>query len=317
MFHRSRFLGALLAASVGLSGIAAGVVSASPASASTDTRSASTELTGTTALSRVGLTAASVAGVDTSATLDTTLSWNQGMTVGTEFDPADVQQGGTVDATDSSSRSQHGTMVASWSLNDLLVGWSGHGPLDIGNSVLSAVGTCDLRTGGADYVCHLESAPLMVADTNPDPGIYVQAKISADVTVTPQGVATLRSASVGANPLGNANLSLGESPVTDTLAIACGATAGDHLGYTLGTLSTTPGISVSSPKSCTESETSSNSATRSIAPSRTWIDAERMPSGVTTLRLRRITRPMIATKQSRASWRGFSFTRSDWYYGCG
>src|SRR5881392_2323672 len=132
MRHRSRFLGALLAASVGLAGIAAGVVSASPASASTDTRSASTELKGSTSLSRVGLTATSVGGVDTTATVDTTLSWNQSATVSTEFDPDDVQQGGAVAPADSYSRAGHGTMVANWSLNDLSVGWSGIGPLDIG-----------------------------------------------------------------------------------------------------------------------------------------------------------------------------------------
>ena len=40
-------------------------------------------------------------------------------------------------------------------------------PLEIGTVGLSAVGDCDLRAGGPDYVCHLESDPTIVADTSP------------------------------------------------------------------------------------------------------------------------------------------------------
>ena len=52
-----------------------------------------------------------------------------------------------------------------------------------------------------------------------DPGFpaispYVDLGLSANVTVTPQGISTIRQASFGGVPGGTANLTLGESPVT-------------------------------------------------------------------------------------------------------
>ena len=72
----------------------------------------------------------------------------------------------------------------------------------------------------------------------------MRVRVAADVTVTPQGIATVRTLSLGGSPAGTANLSLGESSIVDTHSIPCSATSGDGVGYALGALATTPGISV-------------------------------------------------------------------------
>jgi PKD repeat protein len=72
----------------------------------------------------------------------------------------------------------------------------------------------------------------------------VNTKVVADVTVTPQALATLRSASIGGTSVGTSNLSLSETPTTDPLSAACTAGVGDHLSYALGAFSSTPGVHV-------------------------------------------------------------------------
>ena len=64
-----------------------------------------------------------------------------------------------------------------------------------------------------------------------------------DVTVNPQTLDTSRQATFGGIADGTSNVSLAESPVTDPFAITCSAAAGDDLTYSLGTLSSTQGIS--------------------------------------------------------------------------
>ena len=76
------------------------------------------------------------------------------------------------------------------------------------------------------------------------PGPYVNAKLSVDLTITPQALATLRTASIGGVPAGTANLALGESTITDPLSVACSAGAGNNLSSALGSLSATPGVSI-------------------------------------------------------------------------
>ena len=47
-------------------------------------------------------------------------------------------------------------MVANWSLADLMVSFPGYAfPFDIGTIGLTTSGNCNLRFGGAAYVCHL------------------------------------------------------------------------------------------------------------------------------------------------------------------
>jgi PKD repeat protein len=245
MRHRQRFLGACTAVVLGAASLVSGLVAAAPASATATTRSATKSLSGSTSVAGPTLTETSLSDVTISAgALTGSLSWSQVASVSTQFDSDAVRQGSAVDPVDSITRTRAGTMVVNWSLPDLMVGWPGYGPFDVGTIGLSPTGTCNLQFGGGTYTCHLESTNSTIIDTNPSPGPYVKAKLVADVTITPQALATLRSASVGGTPIGTANLALGESSVTDSLTIPCSATVGQHLNYGLGALSTAPGIAV-------------------------------------------------------------------------
>jgi PKD repeat protein len=230
---------------VGVATMVAGVVGASPASASTTTRTASTAVSGTTQFQNDPLTQTSLSGVDLAVGgLDAKIDWQQPTTLSTQYDTDAVRQGRAVDPVDSATRTIPGTLVANWSVTDLMVTYGGYFPFDVGSIGLSSTGTCNLTFGGGAYVCHLESTNSTILDSSPDPGPYVNAKLVADFTITPQALATLRSASLAGNPAGTANLQLGTSPVTDSLSVPCAAGAGDDLSYSLGTLSTTPGIDV-------------------------------------------------------------------------
>jgi PKD repeat protein len=137
-------------------------------------------------------------------------------------------------------------MSVTWTLNNLQVSWDGIGPVSLGSPQFAASGACTLLAGGPNYDCQFASNQNNLLDTWPIPGPYVSVGMAADVTVTPQGVATLRSASFGGNPGGTANLSLGAAPITDNLQVPCTVGSGSDLQYTLGSLNSTPGISSAS-----------------------------------------------------------------------
>ena len=125
-------------------------------------------------------------------------------------------------------------------------------PPNLGSPTFTTSGNCDLKADGGDYVCHLTSGSKIELFP-PPPGVifgyigpYVDLGLASDVTITPAGIDTIRSAGVGGLSIGTANLSLLESPVTDSLFIPCNVGAGDSLSYTLGGLSATDGLSVDS-----------------------------------------------------------------------
>ena len=203
MGHGQRFLGAFVAACVGVATMVAGVVGVvASASATTTMRAAATTVSGSTSVQDVALGTTSVAGVTIGADgLDGAIDWQQTTTLSTQFDTDAVRQGRAVDPEDRATRAATGTMVANWSLADLEVAVPGFSPLAIGTVGLSSSGHCDLRFGGAAYVCHLESDPSPVVDPA-TPGPYVNAELAVDLTITPQALATMRTASVGGAPAG-------------------------------------------------------------------------------------------------------------------
>jgi hypothetical protein len=245
MLHRQRILGACAALCLGAASLVSGLVSASPAGATAMTRSATKGLSGSVSVSGPTLEQTALSDVTISAgSLIGSMSWQQTTSVSTQFDSDDVRQGSAVDPVDSVARTNTGSIVVNWQVPDLTVGWPGYGPFDIGTVSLSPQGACNLLFSGAAYTCHLDSTNRRVLDTFDTPGPYANAKLSADLTITPQALATLRSASVGATALGTANLGLTESSLTDPLTVSCGSTPSQHLTYALGALSTTPGVSV-------------------------------------------------------------------------
>ena len=234
----NRVLAAICTAAVTL--LAIGPVAAL---AATSTVSNATSLSGDSTLTAVGFTA-SGAGVTATGTAEITVHWTQAASLDTTFDPNLVRQGRALDPADAYTRTGSGSMSVDYTIADLQVSWDGLGPFNLGSPTYSTTGTCDLMAGGSDYACHLESDQITLLDPSPLPGPFVKLRVVSDVTVTPDGIATLRTASFGGVADGTANLSLGESPITDNLSIPCTAGAGDDMTYDLGGLSTTAGITV-------------------------------------------------------------------------
>jgi PKD repeat protein len=245
MGHGQRVLGGFAAACVAVATLI-GVVGASSASASADSRSATRFVSGSAALNDVPLAETSLLGVTAASSgLDASIDWGQLATVTTQFDTDAVRQGRAIDPVNTVTRPSTGTMTANWSIVDLAVQSPGFGfPFEIGTTGFSSTGTCSVQFSGAPYVCHLESAPSTIVDTFGAAGPYVDAKLVADITVTPQALATLRTASIGGTTVGTSNLALSETGTTDPLSAACTAAVGDHLSYALGALSSIPGLHV-------------------------------------------------------------------------
>jgi PKD repeat protein len=223
-------------------GLAVIAVTAAQASAAVTALTTPTNLTGTSVLASAPFSQ-SVDGVTVSGDPSITMHWSQGAELGTSFDPNLVRQGRSLDPTDSYARTGPGSMSVDYAVNNLAVSWDGIGPLTFSPGVTTS-GGCNLKAEGGSYACHLTSSGLDLLDTFPLPGPYVKLKLETDVTVTPQGLATLRQATFGGNPDGTANLTLGDTPITDALAIPCTVGSGDELVYTLGSVSTTPGVSL-------------------------------------------------------------------------
>ena len=240
---RPRFLAVFVAVSIDTASVVAGVVSASSASATASTRSAPTELIGTAKLNRLGLTTSSVLGVHAGATLDTTLDWLQPATVSTQIDPDLVRGEFARPHRPRSVVGNRDSPVVNWRLNNLNVGGPHTGRSTSAPSTQRGRWMRSLLAGGPDYMCHLEGASTTVAEHAGVPGYLCQSEAAADLTVTPAAIASLRTV-VGGGTRTGPRTSLGESPIVDTLPIRCAAGVGDHLGYSLGSLSSTPGISV-------------------------------------------------------------------------
>src|SRR4051812_37045577 len=247
MRHRQRVLGAFVAACVGVATMVAGVVGASSASATASSRSTTSFLSGSTALNGVPLTQTSLAGgAGSTPRPDASIDWGPLTELTTQFDTDAVRQGRDVDPVDTVTRPVAGSLTANWSVGEVALTAPGFSfVLDIGTIGSGVTGTCGLRFSGAPYVCHLESPPQTIAGDRSSPGPYVDAKVVFDITVTPQALATLRTASVAGVPAGTANVALGEpSSTTDPLSVSCSTGAGGGLSYALGSLSTTPGLNV-------------------------------------------------------------------------
>jgi PKD repeat protein len=223
------------------------VALAGPAAA--DSGTIPTALHGTASLGSETASATSGA-LSGSVTASASMSWDQAAAVSADWDPDDVRQGRHLDPTDQYTRTVGGTMSITYSVSGSVgidtgdfAGVIGFG---FGPASLTASGPCDLKAGGSSYTCHLESSSVGIVD----PSIfavgapYLDGKMVADVTVTPDELASLRTASSGGQTLGTNTLSLDEGPVVDPLLVSCSAGTGDSLSYALGDLSATPGLHV-------------------------------------------------------------------------
>jgi PKD repeat protein len=185
-------------------------------------------------------------GVTASTDLITNVQLTQPATLGTFFDPSQVRQGQTVQANDSYNTPSAGNLTINWTLANTNVSW---GPFSIGpfSPTFSASGPCDILGGGPDYTCDVTSGQQTLLDPGwPTVGPYANLSMGGVVTITPQGLSTLRSTTFSGGSGPSAGITLSEAPITDNVVIPCTVAAGDDLNYSLGSLSATDGISVDS-----------------------------------------------------------------------
>jgi len=219
-------------------------VTAAPASAATTTLTSPTTLSGNSTLASASFSESAV-GVTVSGNPAITMHWNQAAALGTQFDANLVRQGRHLDPTDSYTRTLPGTMSVDYRVNNLNVAWDVF-DIPLGSPGFTTTGTCNLKAEGGSYHCSLTTGQVPLLDTSPIPGPFVRVALATDVTVTPQGLATLREATFSGTPDGTANLTLGDTPITDSFFIPCTVGSGDELSYTLGQLlaTPTPGVSI-------------------------------------------------------------------------
>jgi PKD repeat protein len=229
--------------------LALGGVVATASSAAADSGAIPTALHGSGSLGSE--TASATSGALTgSITASASMAWDQSAVVGVTWDPDDVRQGRHLDPSDDYDRVLPGQMSITYSVSGSVGIDTGDlaGVLSFGfgPASLTASGPCDLKAGGPDYTCHLESGSVGIVD----PSVfavfspYLDGKMVADVTVTPDELASLRTASAGGQALGTHNLALTDDAVVDPLLVDCNAGVGDHLDYALGDFSTTAGLHV-------------------------------------------------------------------------
>lgn len=242
---RRRGTGLVAVLALSLTGL---VATAAPAAA--DSGSIPTSLTGSASLGSETATASSGA-LSGSITASASLDWTQAAAIDVTWDPDDVRQGRHLDPTDDYGRVGSGQMSITYSVSGsatLDASSEGFGTLSLGFGPLSltASGACDLKAGGPDYTCHLESGDVSLVDLG-SAAIgtpYLEGKMVADVTVTPDQLATLRTASAAGQDLGTNTVSLPEDATVDPLVVSCDAGAGDSLTYALGAFSANPGLHV-------------------------------------------------------------------------
>jgi PKD repeat protein len=224
------------------------VAVAAPASA--DSGTIPTSLHGSGSLGSETATASSGA-FSGSITASASLDWTQAAAVSVSWDPDNVRQGRHLDPSDDYDRLVPGTMSITYSVSgsaSVDASSEGFGTLtaSFGPLSITTTGTCDLKTSGAAYSCHLESGNVELFDLGPlalgTP--YLHGKMVSDVTVTPDQLASLRTASAGGQTLGTNNLQLPEDATVDPLLVSCGAGTGDNLSYALGDFSATPGLHI-------------------------------------------------------------------------
>ena len=191
----------------------------------------------------------------TDGSVQTTVDWTQLGVLGVDWDPNLVRQGRSLDPAVAWTPIGIGTMTVHYTVSGtacvyvegLCIGFSL-------TATFNASGPCELKVAGGDYACHLQSNEIELFEPCPDLfntgetstcplSPRVVAYLASDVTVSPDALDTLRTATLAGDLLGTNPLVLDPSD-TDDLDISCQAGVGDTLGYQLGDLSATPGLSV-------------------------------------------------------------------------
>ena len=166
------------------------------------------------------------------ATLPVTTSWNS----------TNVRQGATLPAGRMAPMLQSGKLRVTWRLRGSLFSWMIDKDID---KTITVDASCMPMLLGSTYECAAESDSLQILRSAGIPnGVYINLKLKAKFTVTPEGAVVSRSlTTAGMDPVNKSGLSLLPTPAIDNVTVPC-AMAGSPVAYKLGPLHWTPTVTV-------------------------------------------------------------------------
>jgi hypothetical protein len=176
--------------------------------------------------------------------VEASATWSGSLTTDVGWDSDKVRQGQDVTIT-RSAPSNTGAMNVKWVLTGT-VQPLGIGPvINIGTHTLSKDNVaCDPKLSGAGYSCTAESDALTIVET---PGLplspYVKVALGVKFDITPQGALVTRNFTVGTNPLTQAaDLSLLDTPQSETFSMPCNTPVGNSAVYKLDPFDWAPAV---------------------------------------------------------------------------
>ena len=184
-------------------------------------------------------------GVTDLATFDVDVSthatWTGNLLTNLGWDSANVRQGAPLTVS-RSTPFQTGSLKVSWNISGS-VNPLGQGNVYFSTKSISDEAGCMPLTLGTSYECTAETPSVALVKTPGIPGSpYVKVRLRARFTITPEGVITSRSLSVGGSPAVPASsLSLSASPAWETRTLPCAPTGSD-VAYRLGSPHFTPAV---------------------------------------------------------------------------
>jgi PKD repeat protein len=185
--------------------------------------------------------------------------WTPSATVAYQYSSSLLRQGQTLDLTDKLTPGD-GPLTLTWSLTGDagVYNFDGSGPqfpaagsdqniVTFGQSV-SDTSTCPLKLNGdGSYDCQAtHTFDVFNASIPVVGGVDISVPLTTTVSISPDGIVTVRSITVGGGPLLTNNITFnGPSPATvaDNVAVPCNAIPGNDFVYDLASSSTTPSYS--------------------------------------------------------------------------
>jgi PKD repeat protein len=167
----------------------------------------------------------------TDLTISATANWTGNITTDVGWDSDKVRQGADLAVTRTASATS-GSLDVKWQFSGKIDG-VGFGPDTISTNNV----TCNPQLSGAVFECSANSPSIGIPGAFvPDLVGFLVAKIGIGLKfdVTPQGAVVSRTLSIGGNNLvGPNDLSLTDSPQTETVPVPCTTGAGEGVAYSL------------------------------------------------------------------------------------
>jgi hypothetical protein len=180
--------------------------------------------------------------VDYSLKVTSRAAWTGSLPVTTSWNSTNVRQGATLPVGRMSPMLSSGKLRVTWTLNGNIHSWMIDHPVD---RTITVDAGCTPTLLGSTYECAAESQSIQILRSAGIPnGAYVNLKLKAKFTVTPEGAIVSRSlTTAGMDPVSKSGLTLSPVPVNDTVDVPC-ALAGSPVAYKLGPLHWTPTVTV-------------------------------------------------------------------------